>query len=73
MPVRYDHQESKKKKKKKKVLKSTPVEQEPGKQNQCIIAIRMSLYSSPFIQFFPLISDIAWRPPDGQNEATNSR
>ena len=70
MPVRYNHQE---REKKKKVLKSAPVEQELGKQNQCTIAIRMSLYSSPFIHFFPLISDIAWRPPDGQNEATNNR
>ena len=50
MPVRYDHQEMKKKKK--SMLKSAPVEQELGKQNQCTIANRMSLYSSSFMQFF---------------------
>lgn len=68
MPVRYEHLESKK-----YVFRLAPLEQELGKQSQSTTAIRMPLYSPAFKWFVPLISDIAWRLPDGQNEVTNNK
>ena len=65
MPVRYDHQERKKKKKGVEINTSGAG---TGQAESIYVPIFIPIYT-----FFPLISDIAWRPPDGQNEATNSR
>ena len=70
MPVRYDHQEMKKKKKYVEISTSGAGtgQAESMYYSQWNVPIFILIYA-----IFPLISDIAWRPPDGQNEATKNR